>query len=100
MGTQLGQRLRQYRELADLSQNELAKRSGVPRPTITNVESGEQVGLTLENARKLASALGITIDLLAGKDGAKPPARRKRPKARTQVEQSELFPADAALIGV
>jgi len=65
--TQLGKRLRQYRELADLSQNELAKRSGVPRPTITNVESGEQVGLTLENARKLARALGITIDLLAGK---------------------------------
>jgi transcriptional regulator with XRE-family HTH domain len=67
MVTQLGQRLRQYRELADLSQNELAKRSGVPRPTITNVESGEQVGLTLENARKLARALGITIDMLAGK---------------------------------
>ena len=54
-------------ELADFSQNELAKRSGVPRPTITNVESGEQVGLTLENARKLARALGITIDMLAGK---------------------------------
>jgi transcriptional regulator with XRE-family HTH domain len=39
----------------------------VPRPTITNIESGEQTGLTLENARKLARALGITIDLLAGK---------------------------------
>jgi transcriptional regulator with XRE-family HTH domain len=39
----------------------------VPRPTITNVESGEQEGLTLENARKLARALGITIDMLAGK---------------------------------
>ena len=48
-------------------QNKLAKRSGVPRPTITNVESGEQEGLTLENARKLARALGITIDMLAGK---------------------------------
>jgi transcriptional regulator with XRE-family HTH domain len=70
MVTQLGQRLRQYRELADLSQNELAKRSGVPRPTITNVESGEQVGLTLENARKLARALGVTIDMLAGKGEA------------------------------
>ena len=64
---QLGERLKQYRALAGLSQNELAKRSGVPRPTITNVESGEQVGLTLENARKLARALGITIDMLAGK---------------------------------
>jgi transcriptional regulator with XRE-family HTH domain len=67
MVSQLGQRLKAYRELADLSQNELSKRSGVPRPTITNVESGAQDGLTLENARKLARALGITIDLLAGK---------------------------------
>jgi transcriptional regulator with XRE-family HTH domain len=63
----LGQRLRQYRQLADLSQNELAARAGVPRPTITNVESGAQAGMTLENARKLARALGITIDMLAGK---------------------------------
>jgi hypothetical protein len=29
--------------------------------------AGEQEGLTLENARKLARALGITIDMLAGK---------------------------------
>ena len=63
----LGQRLKRFRELADLSQSELSKRSGVPRPTITNVESGAQEGLTLENARKLARALGITIDMLAAK---------------------------------
>jgi len=67
MVSTLGQRLKQYRELADLSQNELAQRSGVPRPTITNLESGAQSGLTLENARKLARALGISIDMLAGK---------------------------------
>ena len=67
MVSQLGRRLKAYRELAGLSQNELSKHSGVPRPTISNVESGAQDGLTLENARKLARALGITIDLLAGK---------------------------------
>jgi len=67
MVSTLGRRLKQYRELANLSQNQLAQRSGVPRPTISNVESGDQEGLTLENARKLARALGITIDALAGK---------------------------------
>jgi transcriptional regulator with XRE-family HTH domain len=67
MVSQLGQRLKAYRELAGLSQNDLSKHSGVPRPTITNVESGAQEGLTLANAQKLARALGITIDMLAGK---------------------------------
>jgi HTH-type transcriptional regulator, repressor for puuD len=65
--SELGRRLKQFRELAGLSQNELSKRSGVPRPTITHIESGVQEGVTLDNARKLARALGITIDLLAGK---------------------------------
>jgi transcriptional regulator with XRE-family HTH domain len=73
MVSQLGQRLKAYRELAGLSQNELSKRSGVPRPTITNVESGAQEGLTLDNARKLARALGITIDTLAGKEEKEAP---------------------------
>jgi len=84
MVSTLGRRLKQYRELADLSQNELSKRSGVPRPTISNVESGEQEGLTLENARKLARALGISIDQLAGKGD----------------EDSEREPTAVALAGV
>lgn len=74
MASQLGTRLKVFRELAGLSQNKLAYYSGVPRPTICNVESGVQDGLTLENARKLADALGITIDMLAGKAEPKEPA--------------------------
>ena len=62
----LGERLRQLRELANLSQNELAKRANVPRPIISDVESGKQKGITLENARRIARVLGITLDLLAG----------------------------------
>ena len=73
----LGKRLKQYRELAGLSQNELSKRADVPRPTISNVESGEQTGLTLENARKLARALGVTIDLLAGPGEEEEGSRRR-----------------------
>ena len=68
MVSRLGQRLKQYRELAGLTQNKLAALAGVPRPTISTVESGTQVGMTLENAGKLAKALGISIDRLAGQD--------------------------------
>jgi transcriptional regulator with XRE-family HTH domain len=71
----LGERLRQLRELAKLSQNELAKRANIPRPIISDVESGKQKGITLENARRIARVLGVTLDLLAGtgeEEGANP----------------------------
>jgi transcriptional regulator with XRE-family HTH domain len=80
MSTTLGRRLKQCREMAGLSQNELSKRAGVPRPTISEIESGKQVGLTLENARKLARVLGVTLDFLAGpgedEDEEEAPRRR------------------------
>jgi len=62
----LGERLHQLRELANLSQNELAKRASVPRPIISMVESGKQKSMSLENARRIARVLGVTLDLLAG----------------------------------
>lgn len=64
----VGERLKAYRTLAQLSQNQLAQRAKVPRPTISELEAGNQVGLTLANAKKLAKALGITLDDLAGPD--------------------------------
>ena len=62
----LGERLRQLRELANLSQNELARRANVPRPIISMVESSKQKSMSLENARRIARVLGVTLDLLAG----------------------------------
>jgi transcriptional regulator with XRE-family HTH domain len=61
-----GQRLRQFRELAGLSQRELARRANIPQPVVSDVESGKQKGITLENARRIARVLGVTLDLLAG----------------------------------
>jgi transcriptional regulator with XRE-family HTH domain len=76
----LGPRLRQLRELAGLSQNELAKRASIPRPVISDVESGNQRSMNLETARKLARVLGVTLDFLAGpgddEDDEEAPRRR------------------------
>jgi len=79
----LGQRLRGYRLLAGLSQNQLAQRAHVHRPIISEVESGKQANLTLETARRLTRVLGISLEMLAG-DGEpeiatppKPPRSRK-----------------------
>jgi len=73
-----GERLKRYRELAGLSQNELAKRARVSRPTISNVESGKYGGMNVENARRIARVLGITLDQLVG--------------------EGEIAPTDGALV--
>jgi transcriptional regulator with XRE-family HTH domain len=61
----LGERLRRYRERLELSQNQLAKRAGVPQSTISDIEAGKATGVTLETVMKLARALGRTVDELA-----------------------------------
>jgi transcriptional regulator with XRE-family HTH domain len=63
-----GARLKQLRELAGLSQNELAKRAGISRPIISQLEADQQRTTSVETARRLARALGISLDLLVGTD--------------------------------
>ena len=61
-----GERLRQFRELAKMSQSELARRANIPQPVVSDVESGRQKSVNLETARRIARALGVTLNLLAG----------------------------------
>lgn len=53
-----GQSLRVMRELQELSQNELAKLSGLPQSTISGMESG-RINIGVERAKVLAKALRI-----------------------------------------
>ncbi len=53
-----GQSLRVIRELQELSQNELAKRSGLPQSTISGMESG-RINIGVERAKVLARALHV-----------------------------------------
>ena len=62
--TELGKRLKAFRMRAGMSRKRLSEVSGVPRPTITNVELGNQVSMSLDSAFKIADALGITVDVL------------------------------------
>ena len=62
----LGPRLKALRILAGLSMNELARRSGVHRPTISLLERGMQEDIGLHAATRLARALGVSLDVLVG----------------------------------
>ena len=53
-----GRSLRVIRELQELSQNELAKLSGLPQSTISGMES-DRINIGVERAKVLAKALRV-----------------------------------------
>lgn len=62
----LGERLKNRRQELRLSQQELSDITGVRRATISELESGKQQGMTVDTAKALARALGVSIDYLVG----------------------------------
>ena len=65
----LGERLRKLRAIAGLSHSKLAKRAQVPQSVIAAVEGERQQSFSLDVATRLANVLGVSVDLLAGKEG-------------------------------
>lgn len=61
-------RIKQLREARGMTQFELAEASGIHRVTIARYEIGD-IGISLENAAKIAAALGCTVnDLIERKE--------------------------------
>lgn len=62
---QFGKRVRHFRKLRNLSQDELAELCQLHRTYIGSVERGER-NITLINANKIANALSVSLaDLVA-----------------------------------
>ncbi|WP_343443890.1 GNAT family N-acetyltransferase [Micromonospora schwarzwaldensis] len=59
--TDLGATLRALRRAADLSQRELAARSGVPQTTVSRIECGRSAGPSFRTVERLATAAGGRI---------------------------------------
>ena len=86
---EFSQRLRQLRERRGLSQNALAKTSGVAQAVIHRLEAGtrEMEHLSVGVAMRLARALGVSVDHLVGiTTTSKPTDGVKRPRPRTAME--------------
>ncbi len=90
----LSENLRQLRETRGLSQQQLAKLAGVPRPTWASLESGS-ANPTLSVLVKVAGAVGVSIEELIGpprSTGTLYPAGSLKTRQRGEVRIRNLLP--------
>jgi transcriptional regulator with XRE-family HTH domain len=60
----LGSTIKRLRKRQDLEQQELAAKAGVSQPYLSKLEAGRMKNPTLDVLRKLAKALGVTLEEL------------------------------------
>lgn len=63
----LVEKVRQTREKLGMNQKRLAEASGITQATISRIESGQVKELKSEALKRLARALGVTVDYLVDK---------------------------------
>ena len=63
----LEEKVRQLREQRGMNQKQLADASNITQATISRIESGQVKELKSEALKRLASALGVTVDYLVDK---------------------------------
>jgi XRE family transcriptional regulator, fatty acid utilization regulator len=64
----IGKRIKELRSSRGMTLRQLADRAQVPQSTLSMVETGTRSGhnLTLLTGKRLARALGVSLDLIAG----------------------------------
>jgi transcriptional regulator with XRE-family HTH domain len=62
----LGDRIKRERERRGWSQNELARQAQVRQAQLSEVESGKRHDMMASILRRIARALGVSMDYLAG----------------------------------
>jgi len=60
----IGKNIRKYRLQKKMSQDRLSKLADVAFHTITKIESGNTPNPTIETVKKIADALGVSLDNL------------------------------------
>lgn len=58
----IGKNIRKYRLQKKMSQDRLSKLANVAFHTITKIESGDTPNPTIETVKKIADALGVSVD--------------------------------------
>ena len=60
----IAKNIKKYREKKGISQDKLSKLAGVTLHTITKIESGVTSDPRIETVKKIADALGVSVDEL------------------------------------
>jgi len=60
----LSKNLKRLREKKGLSQDRLAKLADIANNTIIKIEQGENINPRLDTLKKIAKALGVSVDIL------------------------------------
>lgn len=81
----LGQRIKQARARKGWSQRELARQAGVRHAIVSELETGKKTDTTGMILKRLARALGVSVDYLVG--------------TFEDDSQGDFEPADVALVG-
>jgi transcriptional regulator with XRE-family HTH domain len=80
-----GRRVTRIREERGLTQQELAARAGTSYQTVWRIENGKHAEPGIYIARRIARALGVSLDYLVNLHG--------------ENDESENDPAELALVG-
>ena len=62
--SKIGDSVRKYRKKLGISQDTLSKRADLAFHTVAKIEAGSTPNPTIETVKKLAGALGVSIDEL------------------------------------
>ena len=60
----IGKNIKRYREKLGISQDKLSKLAGITLHTITKIECGATPDPRIETVKKIADALGVSVDEL------------------------------------
>ncbi len=60
----IGAKIKAWRAIKDLTQDELAKKADLPYPTLVKIESDAVQNPSIYTVTKIAAGLGITVDAL------------------------------------
>lgn len=66
----MGIKIKEIREKRNMTQSELARKSGVSRQTINEIENNIEKKPTVKTLEKLAEGLGVTLDRIFFGEGA------------------------------